>query len=338
MSEQFINEKNARDWRGMLPGIAISIIAIIFLFRYFDWQDVVSALRNAEWIYLAIAVPVYLLSYVLRAMAWRAILKDAVPFRQVFLTMHVGYLLNNILPFRLGELGRAYLLGREENLGFWRVFSSIIIERVFDMMLAVAILLGTLPFVLNTGNTRQVASIVGGIVFIGLVMLFLLARNRQWALTQFERLGQRWPVVLRLGKERLDAFLEGLSALTSIKRFLTVFVLMVISWILAISIQYFILRSFYPGANLLHGAFSLGTSALGVAVPSSPGYLGVYEAVVVGALSLFSIQASTAFAHAVTAHILYFLMTGSFGVYALIISDISLAEIFQRVRNINNQD
>lgn len=322
----------------MLPGIAFSILAIIILFRYFEWQDVVEALRHAEWVYLLIAIPVYLTSYVFRAMAWRMILKEAVSFRKVFLTMHVGYLLNNILPFRMGELGRAYLLGREENLRFWRAFSSIIIERVFDMIMAVAILMGTLPFVLNTGNTRQIASLVGAAVLLGLVLLYLLARNRQWALTQFERLGERWPIVLRLGKDRLEAFLEGLSALTSLRRFLGVFGLMVISWILAIAIQYLILRSFYPGAQLLHGAFSLGSSSLGVAVPSSPGYLGVYEAVVVAALSVFAIPPSTAFAHAVTAHILYILLTGTFGTYTLIISDISLTKIFQSVRNINKQD
>lgn len=338
MSEQSPVKKPDRNLRSMLPGIMISILAIVFLFRYFDWQDVLQALQNAEWMYLAIAVPIYLVSYVIRAMAWRMILKEAVSFRKVFLTMNMGYLLNNILPFRLGELGRAYLLGREEALGFWRVFSSILIERVFDMMLAVALLMSTLPFVFNTGNTRQVASMVGVVVLAGLVVLYLLARNRQWALAQFERFGERWPLVMRLGQERLDAFLEGLSALTSLRRFLGVFGLMIVSWMLAILVQYYILRSFYPGAQALHAGFSLGSSSLGVAVPSSPGYLGVYEAVVVGALSLFGIPASTAFAHAVTAHLLYFLVTGFFGIYTLITSDISLTEIFQRVRNINKQE
>jgi glycosyltransferase 2 family protein len=337
MTEPTHEIKKSQNWRSMLPGILISVLALFLLFRFFDWQEVLLALRQAEWIYLLIALPVYLISYVFRAMAWRTILKNEVPFRKVFLTMFVGYTLNNILPFRLGELGRAYFLGREDKLSFWQVFSSILIERAFDMILAVGLLMSTLPFVLKADNTRQLALIVGAVVMLGLLMLYLLARNRQWALDQFERLAVRWPLITRLGKDRLDAFLQGLSALTSLKRFLTVFVLMGISWSLALSIQFLVLRSFYSQARLLHAAFSLGVSSLGVAIPSSPGYIGVFEAAVVGALALFEIPFSIAFANAVTLHILYVLMTGSFGVYTLASSNISLGEIFQRVRGLNPQ-
>ena len=335
MSEQAKKMKMSQNWKGMLPGILISLLALFLLFRFFDWQEVVQALRHAEWKYLLLALPIYLTSYIFRAMAWHAILMGAVPFRKVFLTMFVGYTLNNILPFRLGELGRAYLLGREDDLGFWRAFSSILIERVFDMLLAVGLLMGTLPFVLNAENTRELTLIVGGVVSVGFLALYLLARNRQWALDQFERFGARWPVILRLGKDRLDAFLEGLSALTSIRRFLTVFGLMAISWALAIAIQFLVLRSFYADALPVHGAFALGVSALGVAVPSSPGYIGVFEAAIVGALAMFVIPYSTAFADAVTLHVLYVLLTGSFGIYALASSNISLGEIFSSVRGLD---
>ncbi len=326
--------KKSRAWKSMLPGIIISVVAIIVLFRFFDWHEVVEALRQAEWIFLLIALPIYLLSYILRALAWHTLLQGAAPYRKVFLTMHMGYLLNNVLPFRLGELGRAYLLG-QEGIGFWRVFSTILIERAFDMILAAGLLLGTLPFVLNAPNTQNIALLVGGIVLLGLVALYLLARYRQWALVQFERLGERWPVILRLGRDQLEAFLDGLSALTSPGRFLKVLFWMIASWLLAILLQYLILRSFYPQARLLHAAFSLGVSALGVAVPSSPGYVGVYEAVIVGALSVFGIPLSVAFAHAVTAHLLYVLLTGFFGVYGLANSGVSIGQIFQQLKSLD---
>jgi len=321
----------------MLPGIIISLLVLVLLFRFFDWQDVLEALRQAEWIYLLLALPIYFISYLLRAFAWWTILKEAAPFWRVFFTMHIGYLLNNVLPFRLGELGRAYLLGRD-GLGFWRVFSSILIERAFDMIIAVGLLLGALPFVFISSNTQQVALLVGGIVILGLVTLYLLARNREWALDQFERLGARWPVILRLGKNRLDAFLEGLEALTSLGRFLRVLISLGVSWLFAIAIQFLVLRAFYPEARLLHAVTTQGISAMGVAVPSSPGYIGVFEAAVVGALALFGISFSIAFAYALTLHLMYILMTGTFGVYGLAISRISLGEIFRNVRRINVQD
>ncbi|MBC8506766.1 MAG: flippase-like domain-containing protein [Anaerolineales bacterium] len=334
MSEQSIEKKSRSTFRQMIPGIVISLLMLLLLFRFFDWEDVLEALRHAEWIYLLLALPLYLLSYALRAFAWWTILKEAVPYWRVFLSMHIGYLLNNVLPFRLGELGRAYILGKD-GLGFWRVFPSIMIERAFDMIIAVALVLGVLPFVLISSNTKQVALVVGGIVILGLLILYLLARNRQWAMAKFIKLGSRWPWILRLGENRLDAFLEGLEVLTSLGRFTKVLLSMIVSWTMAITIQYLILLAFYPEARILHAITTQGISALGVAVPSSPGYIGVFEAVIVGALALFGISFSTAFAYALTLHLMYILMTGAFGAYGLAVSRISLGEVFQNVRRIN---
>jgi len=336
MTDQTTGKSTQSTLWQMVPGILVSLLMLGILFRFFDWKDVLDALRQAEWKYLFLAVPIYLLSYVLRAFAWWTILKEAVSFWRVFLTMHIGYLLNNVLPFRLGELGRAYLLGKD-GLGFWRVFSSILIERAFDMIIAVGLVLGILPFVLISSNTQQVAILIGVIVFLGLLTLYLLARNRIWAVAQFEMLGARWPLILRLGENRLDAFLEGLEVLTSPGRFARVLISLAVSWVMAISIQYLVLRAFYPDARILHALTTQGISALGVALPSSPGYIGVFEAAIVGALALFGISFSTAFAYALTLHLMYILMTGVFGAYGLAISRISLGEIFQNVRRISIQ-
>ncbi len=334
MTEQRKEQKAQSTFWQMLPGLLISLLLLFFLFRLFEWDDVLEALRRAEWVYLLLALPVYALSYVLRASAWWLILKKALPFWKVFLTMHIGYLLNNILPFRLGELGRAYLLGRD-GPGFWGVFPTILIERAFDMIIAVGLILGILPLVWISSNSQQVAFFVGGIVVLGLLVFYLLARYRAWALSQFERLGARWPLVLRLGKNRLESFLEGLAVLTSPGRFLQVLVLLASSWVLAISIQFLVLRSFYPEARFLHAATTQGVSALGVALPSSPGYVGVFEAAIVGALALFDIPFSVAFANAITLHLMYILITGIFGVYGLAVSRISLGQIFQSLKRIN---
>ena len=247
--------------------------------------------------------------------------------------MHAGYLLNNVLPFRLGELGRVYLLGHD-GPGFWRIFPSVLIERAFDMAFAAALLLGSLPFVLHTSNAQQIALLVGGLVLFGFLVLFLLARYREWALKQFERLGERWPLVLRLGKERLESFLEGLGALTSPGRFLQIFVLVTGGWIFAVLILFIFLRAYYVDAKLIHATFALGVSALGVAIPSSPGYVGVYEAAIVGALAVFGIPFSTAFAFAVTAHLAYVLITGTLGAYGLSRSNLSIGQIFQNLKRL----
>lgn len=323
-------------WRSMLPGLAVSIFALVVLFRLFDWHEVLAALQQVQWGWLLIALPLYFVSYFLRAFAWYLILQKTIPYRKVFFAMHAGYLLNNVLPFRLGELGRVYLLGRD-GPGFWRIFPSVLIERSFDMVFATTLLLGSLPFVLNTSNAQQIAWLVGGVVLVGIILLYLLARYRQWALIQFERLGLRWPALLRLGRKRVEAFLDGLGALTSPKRFLQIFGFITGGWIFAVLIQFLFLRAFYPNAQLIHATFTQGVSALGVAVPSSPGYVGVFEAAIVGALAAFEIPPSTAFAYAVTMHLAYIMITGTLGAYGLASAQLSIGEIFRKLRQLNTQ-
>ena len=213
----------------ILPGIIISLGALVVIFILVDWHQVMEALRDARYLFLFLGFPIYLVGYGFRAMAWRTLLMEEVSFKQVFLTMQVGYFLNNVLPFRLGELGRALLLGRK-GLGFWRVFSTILIERAFDMILAAGLLLGTIPFVLGGPQSRMVANYVIFMVLFGMIILHLLAKYQDWVIAKFDGLRDRWSVLSHFGEERLKAFFEGLSALVHFPRFLRVLGWMALSW------------------------------------------------------------------------------------------------------------
>ncbi len=194
-----------QDYWKVLPGIFISLIALGFLFYIVDWREFVIALQHANYWYLLLSLPVYLSSYLTRSRAWQITLLDEAPFKKIFLIQQAGYLLNNIFPFRVGELGRSYLLGRH-GLGFWRVFSSIFVERAFDLLLAVGLLLGTLPFVVDIPGSKNLALLVGAFGLIALLMMFLLSRQQDRVLRWYENLGQRWPPLVELGRDRLQSF------------------------------------------------------------------------------------------------------------------------------------
>jgi len=323
-------------WK-VVPGVVVSLLALAILFWLVDWQEFGLALQQADYRYLALSLPIYLLSYLTRARAWQIVLLKDAPLKKVFLTQQVGYLLNNLLPLRVGELGRAYLLGRT-GLGFWRVFSTILVERAFDMLFAVSLLLGTLPFVIEVPGARQIAWIIGAVVLIGLVIFYLLARSQERVLTLFEKLGGRWPRLVEFGRERLGSFLMGLSALAEPTRFLAAFSWMGISWVLAIFVQYFVLKAYVPEAQVLWAAFALGVAALGVAIPSSPGQIGIYETAFVGALAVVDVPFSQALAYALTTHVMYYLVTGIFGSYALVQEGENLPNLFRTIRKQDAQE
>ncbi len=168
-----------------------------------------------------------------RGVAWRTLLQNKATYDQVFFTVNEGYLLNNVLPFRLGEVARAFLLSYKARMSFWEVLPTIVIERVLDLAFAVGLLLATLPFVVEASGAQQLAFGSGSIVVVGLVFLYLLARYRMRAMELFNRLGQRWPVLLKRGGHNITSFFDGLAVLTDWRRFLHSFFLIIQNWLIA---------------------------------------------------------------------------------------------------------
>jgi uncharacterized protein (TIRG00374 family) len=333
--------KERQDWKRILPGLAISLIALAAVFYFADLSQVIAALRLADYrlVFLVVLSTLGWLS--VRAILWRTLLLEQATTRQTFLTVNEGYLINNVLPLRLGEVARAFLLSRKAPPGFLQVFSTIIIERALDLLMAVGLLLSTLPFVVNASWAMQAAIGAGGLVLAGLVVLYLLAHYPDWVVEQFEKITKRWPAIGRVGGEQLGVFLSGLSVLTDGKRFLRAIFWLILNWSVALFQYYVLLRAFYPGAPLLWAAFSLGVVPLGAAAPSSPGALGVLEASMVAALSVFGLDASTALAVAITGHAINYAVTGIIGIYALVLDGVQLSRVgdfYKQLRDIKPEE
>ena len=284
---------------------------------------------------LILASILFVVTVAARAVAWRTILKEQVSYSRVFWTLNEGYLLNNILPFRLGEFGRAFLLSRTSTLSFWQVLSSIVVERIFDVAMMATLLLTTLPFALGAETEWALNAAIAAaiLVVVGFITLYLAARYPQAVLSIFDRLLGRIERLHTFGRPKAEAFLEGLEALTDPRRFLKVLFWMALMWLINVSWYFVVLLAFVPEAPFLWAAFSVGVSALGVAAPSSPAFVGVLEAAIVGALAVFGVDASVALAYAIVAHTIYFVITVSLGTFALVRDGASLGQLYADIRN-----
>lgn len=326
------------DWKRLLPGVIISVICLAVVLYLAKPGKLYQALRLADYRLILLALTAGLVWLAVRTMAWRTLLQNKATFSQVFFTVNEGYLLNNVLPFRLGEVARAFLLSHKANLKFWEVFPTIIIERVLDLAFAAGLLLATLPFVIGADWARQAAMVSAFIVFAGLVILWLLARNKTWAMAQFEKLGRRWPALQRVAGSAVESIFNGLSVLTDGRMFLLSIFWIGMDWLVVMMQYYLFLLAFIPNAKFLWSVFTLSIAALGVAAPSSPGAVGVYELAVVGALSLFGVQAAIALAFALTAHLSQYLLVGILGTIGLVRDGESLIGLYSRVRRISQEE
>ena len=321
----------------MLPGLIVSLAALVVVFSLLDLRKFWQALLQADLRFLLAGALVSLLWLFIRGFVWRTLLQDKASYRDSFFTINEGYLLNNILPFRLGEIARAFLMARKARLDFWQVVPSILIERALDLSFAVGLFLCTLPFVVGISWAKQAAMGIGIVVLLGLGAIYLLARNRLFVLGWLDRVGQRHGVVKKLAGRRVNAFFDGLAIITDGRLFLEALGWESLNWIAGLLQYYLFLWAFFPQPELLWALFALGVGALGIAAPSSPGAIGVFEAVLVGALVVFGLDASPATAYALSMHVISYLFTGLIGGYGLYKDGESLSSLYTRLGKMKSE-
>ena len=322
--------KSARRW---LPGVLISLVAIAAILYFVDLQRFVEAIRSANYWLLLLNLGISVVWLAVRGMAWRTLLRNKASYRDVFLTISEGYLLNNLLPLRLGEVGRAFLLGRKSKLDFMEVLPTIVIERAVDLAFSAVIFLSAIPFVVGaSGAGRITAIILGGLVIVGLVILYVLARNRDRAMYLFHRLTVRWPRFQKTVGNFLAPLFTGLAILTDGGLFVRFLLWMALDWAISIFQTYLVLLAFFPAPQPVWALFGLGAVAFANAVPSLPGAIGVYEAALGGAIALVSVNQATSLAFALVSHLFNYLATGIIGLTALSSEGETLMGVYRQLR------
>jgi uncharacterized protein (TIRG00374 family) len=328
MMPQFL--KDAKRW---LPGALVSILIIAGILYFVDFREMGQAIRSANYVLLLLSVPLALVWISIRAVVWRTLLRERASYRDVLFTVGEGYLMNTFLPLRLGEIGRAFLISHKSDMQFMEVIPTIVIERAVDLAYSAAILLISLPFVVGAEGAGQIGMIAGVVVLFGLLVLYLLARNRGWALDLFHKLSQRWPVLQKVGGGFIESFLEGLAVLTDGWLFARFLFWMTVNWATAIVAYFLIIRAFFPNAQVIWSFFGLGIAAFGNAIPSLPGAIGTFEGAFGGALTLLTGDQSTAFAAALAGRVYLYFSALSFGLVGLANEGQTLSGIYQQLKD-----
>ncbi len=327
-----------KDIKRWLPGALISIALIAAILYFVDFQKMWNSIQNADYRLIGIA---FFLSFVwlaVRAKVWQTLLRDKPTYKDVFLTVGEGYLLNNFLPFRLGEIGRAFLLSRKSGgLTFAEIIPTIVIERAVDLIISAVIFLGALPYVVGAESSPVIGYVTGGLMVSALALMYILARNNRWALEHFHKLSARIPPLQRFGGSFLESFFQGLGVLTDGWRFLRFLFWMILNWGIALIAYYLLILAYFPQAEWLWAIFGLGMAAFGGAVPSAPGAIGTFEAAVIFALTRFTPDESTA-AAALTMRIYNYLNSTVVGVIGLVSEGQTLSGVYQQLMNFRNKE
>jgi uncharacterized membrane protein YbhN (UPF0104 family) len=316
-------------WGGLLLGLAISAVALVLALRWAGWRPLREALLHVDLRFLLMGVAVFLISMMARVACWRVLIGRPVGFGRVLAALNEGYLLNNVLPWRMGELGRAILLGRQPGLSTPLVLSSIIVERLYDMILAVGLMLVLLPVAAGAVWASRAAWIGAGAVGVALAFVAFALRRPATVEGWVAHLPGPKTAWLRLW----GSFRDGLAVLQTPRRLALSFAWMAASWALALLEYWAVLRAVLPGVQPVWAAFVLAATLLGVAVPSLPGYIGVFEAAGVAALSVFGVPPDQGLAAALVLHGMVYSIASLIGAVALALDGETLSGLYRQTRD-----
>ena len=267
-------------------GMAISIACLVALLILIDPREIIEALRNAHYGYVGLSAAGIIVFLFLRAIRWRFMLENQVDYLRVFHIQNVGYLLTYILPFRLGDVARAVLIGNVPPITLAQGISTMVVERVLDLLFIVTLLPFTLANVEAVAPAiRNAARISAFLAVTAIVVLVLAANYRRLALHIFRKIISRIPF---LNAERwarhFDQLLAGLSSLTRLKDGLFLAFISILIWAPIVLAYFSALRAVGLQPTLAMAGFVVCAAALSITAPSSPGQVGVFHAGVTFAL------------------------------------------------------
>jgi hypothetical protein len=309
-----------RRWRAWLIGIAVSALAIFYIVLQLDMALLGEALANARYIYVLPSLALLALGLYTRALRWRGLLQNTLPPLRAFHILNVSYLVNGVLPLRLGEVARAWLASRAEpTLTIPRALSTVVVERLLDLLAVIGLI--ALAASAEIPELRAAAIAAAPLAFIGLIVLVLLAGNKVRALRLVDWFLAQLPFLRRLHLDKIAGdVLDGFAALTRPAAFASAVGWTIISWFLSVAAGYVLMYAFWDTASWEATMAFIAAASLAIAVPAVPGNIGTYELSIIGALTPFGysppLETATAFAVLVhAANLLLYALMGGIGLW-----------------------
>ena len=323
----------------ILIGLVLSVLLLALALNGVDLRRVEQALSSADYGVVFPAALLLVAGLGTRTLRWRGLLDDRLPVLHGFNILNISYLFNGVLPFRLGELVRLFLVTRlPDPLPVSTTLSTVLAERLLDLlavlgMLGLVLTLLPLPTYITAGGAA-----LGVGALAGLLILVVMARRPAWAQQGTAWLEARVPVLARWHLETLVArFLDGARPLSTWRGLLRAVFWTAVSWGLSVVAGYILMRAFFPEPTWRATLLFIVMASLAVSVPYVPGAAGSYEAGVVVALGLtgFGQPEGAALAFAIVLHATNLIVYVVMGVIGLLLEGVTLGQAARGARGLN---
>jgi uncharacterized protein (TIRG00374 family) len=324
----------------LLLGLAVGGLFIWLALRGTDFEGVKASFKAANYLYLIPVVCLSIIVQIVRSYRWGVIVEplEKIDQRTLFSITSVGFMAISLLPVRMGEFVRPYLISRKSTVKLGSSLATIVVERIFDMLTLMILLLFVLMTVDLPEWVFRTAYSILLIIIPFLFLLIFLAVKREISAKGLDRILGKLPHTLSSRLMKLfHSFLDGLQILPDWKKTVYLSFLSLCIWCLIGLVTYILFSSFASMSELpIAAAYAvLIITALGVALPTAPGFIGNYHFSCVVGLTLFSIPKTDALTFAIVLHFIQLSVVIVLGLVCLPFIKVPLSSLFKSGEQIN---
>jgi hypothetical protein len=315
------DKKTPNNRSNLLLGFSLLLAAVLLYYtlRGLNWQTFWDSIRFGHYEFLLLTIPITSINYFIRALRWSFLVNSEkkIPIISIFWANMVGYMGNDYLPARAGELIRSAYLGRQNGLGTSFVLATALAERLLDVIALV--LIGSVSLLVQSNISPLLANALRFMAFVGTVgLLVIIAAPFQENL--IHRIVDKLPLpekILSTISQQISKFLTGIRSLHNGRR-LGLFILLTGTiWLIDAYANTLGVRIISQTLTIRQAFILLAALGLSSAIPSTPGYIGVYQFVAVSVLTPFGFSQANALAYILISQILHYILVSFWGLIGL---------------------
>jgi uncharacterized protein (TIRG00374 family) len=315
--------------RNVIISLLLGALFLYLSFRNVPWDDFIAAFERFDLFWLIPAIAISLLLQVFRAWRWQLELRplEKIGFGKLWVVISVAYMMINLLPARLGEVVRPWLLSRRSNVKFSNVVGNLVVEKTLDSVCIVFYLLIGLTTTENLPEWVQHGALVPAVIAVTLATLVTLLYAKGEPFVDrlvVRRLPERFGTGL---KRVMLSFLDGMLILPNGRLLAAVFLLSLVYWSLPILSSWVLIRGFGFDVPFNAALMVFIFIGFGTALPNPPGMIGIFQYACVLALGLFGVPEAEAAAYGVMLNVLQVLTLIAQGLVALPLAGVTMADL-----------
>jgi len=312
-------------------GLVITVVFMWYAVRDISFADILQKISGANHLVLIPLLAIIYLFFFVKALRWKFLLSPIGDFsvKEVVPPMMVGFLGNNLLPLRLGELVRVVAFCKKFGTHKSSVLSTLVLERIFDIFsILILLIIGIITTPSLPSWCRNVGFGMGGMALVLSVFLFAYTKWTEEIIAAFEKyfsfLSEK---IFRFISHNIEKSAHGLHSLKDTRLLFINAMLSIAEWCMMCATVYLSLIAFNIFLPLSASLVVNGVTAFGVAIPSSPGFFGVIEAIFSKTLALFNVPQIDAISSAIYYHLTSYITINIAGFYYLHKMGLSLSEV-----------